>query len=134
MLIQFQKRLKPLARKLSVAFVGLWLFSVASPCVLAANDCPPGMVMTHCAHGDNDTAQPGDKTCSEWTKFSCQLPDRSNPSVSSVPSDFTMLPVLLAVLPAMPEPPLLTSMRRVVHAPASVSFTPLHVSHTVLLI
>jgi hypothetical protein len=133
-LIRLQKKLKPLARKLSFAFVGLWFFSVASPCVLAAGACPPGMVMSVSAHQETDTPNLVGAPCSELTKYGCQLPERISPPESSVPSDFTIVPILLTLLPVIPEPLLLVTMRYVVEESAPVTFTPQHIPHTILLV
>jgi hypothetical protein len=131
-LIHLQKRIKSLARKLFFSFVGLWLFSVASPCVLAAAACPPGMFSSVGMQHETDTTAHADVFCSELTKYSCQLPDRNSPPEASIPTDFTIVPVLLAILPAIPEPQILFSMRHAVKEPAPVTFTPLHIPHTVL--
>jgi hypothetical protein len=90
------------------------------------------MVMTACAQQPADS--PGHAAaCSELAKYNCQLPEPS-PTTAAVPSDLAIVPVLIAVLPAVAESPLLSPMRRVVDRPAPVTFTPLHVPHTVLLI
>lgn len=81
-----------------------------------------------------DTSAHANVACSELTKYSCQLPDRNSPPVASIPTDFSIVPVLLMVLPAIPEPLVLFSMRRVVKEPAPVTFTPLHIPNTVLLV
>jgi len=81
---------------------------------------------------ETETTAYANVACSELTKYSCHLPDRNSPPQASIPTDFTIVPVLLMVLPAIPEPLVLLSMRRVVKEPAPVTFTPLHIPNTIL--
>lgn len=121
-------RTRLIARRLLVAFTGVWLYAALAPCLMADDahcaDCPPAPAAIHA----------DDAACPPAATVDCALPDVSPVTLDvSAPLDAPV--AVLAVVPAVTGmPPPLIRFERVSENAALRAPPPLALRPAVLLI
>ena len=117
------------ARALLALVGGLWLVAAASPCVAAMPACPMGMA-SDCAltsHPDLST----NHDCTTLNAVDCQTSHDERLAATAPALDFTIVPVRLYSLPALPA---LTRALTPDRYATVILVPPLNLQHAVLLI
>lgn len=129
-MLGLSKRIRQRTARAVLALVGgLWLVAAAAPCVAAMSSCPMGM------NGDCPSmTDPGHSTnpdCTALNAVDCQTSHEERLVMPLPALDFTMVPVRLHSLPALPG-------LHPAHAPdryaTVILHPPLNLQHAVLLI
>lgn len=115
------------ARRLVVAFAGVWLYAALSPCLMADDthcpDCPPASTTTH----TDETA------CAPGMTVDCALPD-VNPVTFDGSVDIQAPVAVLAIVPAIAAAPPITRFEQHAENAALRAPPPLASRPAVLLI
>lgn len=101
MLMQLRRRLRSFSTILVALLTSVWLAAALAPCAMAASECPK-----HAAMPDMNAMPNCDMPAGDPAMLDCDLPPANTP-VAMTP-DFTFVPALLALVPAMivaPPPP-----------------------------
>lgn len=122
--MMFASARRSIARRLAVAFTGVWLYAALSPCLMAAgeHDCPDCPLASAATHAD-DTA------CASATAVDCALPDL-NPVTVEKPAHLPSPVAVLAIVPvATAAPPFSARFQRhsenaALHAPPPLALRP----------
>ena len=129
-MLGLSKRIRQRTARAVLALVGgLWLVAAAAPCVAAMSTCPMGMSSDCLSTNGQDRATNPD--CTTLNAVDCQTSSEERLVVTPPALDFTMAPVRLHSLPALPgvSP---------AHAPdryaTVILHPPLNLQHAVLLI
>ena len=114
------------ARAILALVGGLWLVAAAAPCVAAMSSCPMGMSGDCPSTADHPTPD-----CTALNAVDCQTSNEARLVVALPALDFTMVPVRLYSLPALP-------VLSPTHAPdryaTVILHPPLNLQNAVLLI
>src|SRR5581483_10196358 len=100
MLMQLRRRLRSFSTILAALLTSVWLAAALAPCAMAS-ECPK-----HAAMPDMNAMPNCDMPAGDPAMLDCDLPPANTP-VAMTP-DFTFVPALLALVPAMivaPPPP-----------------------------
>lgn len=129
-MLGLSKRIRQRTARALLALVGgLWLVAAAAPCVAAMSACPTGMASDCALTSNPDHSTNND--CTTLNAVDCQTSNEERLAATVPVLDFTVVPVRLHSLPALP------ALSRA-HAPdryATVILRPpLNLQHAVLLI
>lgn len=101
----FASARRSIARRLVVAFAGVWLYAALSPCLMADDthcpDCPPASTATHA----------DESACAPAMEVDCALPDL-NPVSLDGSQDIRAPVAVLAIIPAIAAAPPLDRFER----------------------
>ena len=129
-MLGLSKRIRQRTARALLALVGgLWLVAAAAPCVAAMSACPMGMA-SDCALASNPDLSTNND-CTTLNAVDCQTSHDERLAATVPAPDFTMVPIRLYSLPALP------ALARA-HAPdryaTVILHPPLNLQHAVLLI
>ena len=129
-MLGLSKRIRQRTARVLLALVGsLWLVAAAAPCVAAMSACPMGMA-GDCAH-ENDSNLSTNHDCTTLNAVDCQTSHEERLAATAPALDFTMVPVRLYSLPALPA---LTRALAPDRYATVILVPPLNLQHAVLLI
>ena len=129
-MLGLSKRIRQRTARVLLALVGgLWLVAAAAPCVATMPACPMGMA-GDCAH-ENDSNLSTNHDCPTLNAVDCQTSHDERLAATAPALDFTMVPVRLYSLPALPA---LTRALVPDRYATVILVPPLNLQHAVLLI
>jgi len=129
-MLGLSKRIRQRTARALLALVGgLWLVAAAAPCVAAMSACPMGMA-GDCVHTSNSDLST-DSECTSLNAVDCQTSHEERLAATTPAPDFTMVPVRLYSLPALPA---LTRALAPDRYATVILVPPLNLQHAVLLI
>jgi len=129
-MLGLSKRIRQRTARILLALVGgLWLVAAAAPCVAVMPACPMGMAGDCAFTGDSDRST--NSECTTLNAVDCQTSNEERLAGTVPALDFTMVPVRLYSLPALPA---LTRTLAPDRYATVILVPPLNLQHAVLLI